>query len=126
MRIARHLQRRGLLVCDAENAYLGTEAGEEDGLAAVVGHSITYRIAVGPNEGRKAFTLQTVPPALEAPSGEQRLAKHSGSCTARMPPARRQRPQLLDRTGVPGDANAQNPAKKTRNMSRLAHVIWLL
>lgn len=77
-RIARHLQRRGLLVCDAENAYLGTEPGEEDGLAAVVGHSITYRIAVGPNEGRKAFTLQTVPPALEAPVGDERLAKHSG------------------------------------------------
>jgi hypothetical protein len=44
----------------------------------LLGHSITYRIAVGPNEGRKAFTLQTVAPALEAPSGEQRLAKHSG------------------------------------------------
>ncbi|GMW08072.1 MAG: hypothetical protein AMXMBFR8_28680 [Nevskiales bacterium] len=36
------------------------------------------RIAVGPNEGRKAFTLQTVAAALEAPAGEERLAKHSG------------------------------------------------
>jgi len=77
-RIARHLERRGLLVRDAENAYLSAGPGEEDGLAAVVGHSITYRIAVGPNEGRKAFTLQTVPPTLEAPAGEERLAKHSG------------------------------------------------
>lgn len=27
----------------------------------LVGHSITYRIAVGPHRGRKAFTLQTLP-----------------------------------------------------------------
>ena len=77
-RIARHLERRGLLARDAENAYLGTDPGEQDGLAAVVGHSITYRIAVGPNEGRKAFTLQTLAPALEAPGTAQALAKHSG------------------------------------------------
>jgi len=25
------------------------------------GHSITYRIAVGPQQGRKVFTLQTLP-----------------------------------------------------------------
>ncbi len=27
----------------------------------LVGHSITYRIAVGPHRGRKVFTLQTLP-----------------------------------------------------------------
>ncbi|MFO1356279.1 MAG: hypothetical protein U1F72_09170 [Gammaproteobacteria bacterium] len=37
---------------NAEGSYLSAGPGEEDGLAAVVGHSITYRIAVGPNEGR--------------------------------------------------------------------------
>jgi len=77
-RIARHLERRGLLMRDAEGSYLSAGPGEEDGLAAVGGHSITYRIAVGPNEGRKAFTLQTVAPALEALAGDERLAKHSG------------------------------------------------
>ncbi|MCC7330826.1 MAG: transposase [Gammaproteobacteria bacterium] len=77
-RIARHLERRGLLVRDAEASYLSAGPGEEDGLAAVVGHSISYRIAVGPNEGRKAFTLQTLAPALTAPAGDERLAKHSG------------------------------------------------
>ncbi len=77
-RIARHLERRGLLVRDAENDYLSAEPGEEDGLAALVGHSITYRIAVGPNEGRKAFTLQTLAAALTAPAGDERLARHSG------------------------------------------------
>jgi hypothetical protein len=78
VRIARHLERRGWVVRDAEGSYLSAGPAEEDGLAAVVGHSITYRIAVGPNEGREAFTLQTVPPALEAPAGDERLAKHSG------------------------------------------------
>lgn len=42
----------------------------------MLGHSITYRIAVGLNEGRKAFTLQTVPPALEAPAGDERLCRY--------------------------------------------------
>ncbi len=63
---------------DAENSYLSTGPGEADGLAALVGHSITYRIAVGPHEGRKAFTLQSLAPALTAPAGDDRLAKHSG------------------------------------------------
>lgn len=27
----------------------------------LAGHSITYRIAVGPHRGRKVFTLQTLP-----------------------------------------------------------------
>ncbi len=76
--LARHLERRGLVVRDAEGSYLSAGPGEEDGLAALVGHSITYRIAVGPNEGRKAFTLQTLAPALETPAGDERLAKHSG------------------------------------------------
>jgi len=74
-RIAGHLERRGLLVRDAENAYLGTGPGEDSTLEGLIGHSITYRIALGPNEGRKAFTLQTLAPTVEAPSGEQRLKR---------------------------------------------------
>lgn len=74
-RIAGHLERRGLLVRDAENAYLGTGPGEDSALEGLIGHSITYRIALGPNEGRKAFTLQTLAPTVEAPSGEQRLKR---------------------------------------------------
>mgnify|MGYP000317228154 CR=1 FL=1 len=30
-------------------------------MAQLLGHSITYRIAVGPQVGRKVFTLQTLP-----------------------------------------------------------------
>lgn len=77
-RIARYLQRRGLVVRDAENSYLEIGSAPGSGIEPLLAHSITYRIAVGPHEGCKAFTLQALAPALEAPSGEQRLAKHSG------------------------------------------------
>jgi hypothetical protein len=34
---------------------------DETGLEQVLGSSITYRIAIGPHQGRKAFSLQTLP-----------------------------------------------------------------
>lgn len=39
-------------------------------MSSVLGHSITYRIAVGPNAGRKVMTLQTLP-ADDPPFGEE-------------------------------------------------------
>ena len=36
----------------------------------LLGHSITYRIALGPQQGRKACTLQTVPAATDAIDGK--------------------------------------------------------
>ena len=60
-RVGRHLERRGLLVRDAESAWLEFDAEQASPLDDLAGHSITYRIAVGPNQGRKAFTLQTLP-----------------------------------------------------------------
>ena len=76
-RIARFLQRQGLLEQDsddcmdaggrathgavAENAYLAGDAVDDDPMNQLRGHSITYRISVGPQQGRKVFTLQTLP-----------------------------------------------------------------
>jgi len=63
-RIARYLERQGLLERDAEGAWLTAAAdGEEDEAAIhhLHGSSITYRIAVGPQQGHKVFTLQTLP-----------------------------------------------------------------
>ena len=54
-RIARFLERRGLLVRDAENAYLDLQPEDESPMDTIIGHSITYRIATGPNAGRKVF-----------------------------------------------------------------------
>ncbi len=64
-RVARFLERRGLLDRDAENSYRVFEQQEEDAMEQRFGHSITYRIAMGPHQGRKVFTLQTVPPRAD-------------------------------------------------------------
>ena len=60
-RVGRYLERQGLLARDAENSYLTSDAVDEDPMSQLLGHSITYRIAVGPQAGRKVFTLQTLP-----------------------------------------------------------------
>jgi len=60
-RVGRFLERRGLLERDAENSYLASDAVDDDAMNSLRGHSITYRIAVGPQTGCKVFTLQTLP-----------------------------------------------------------------
>ncbi len=60
-RVSRFLERQGLLERDAENSYLASDAVDEDSMTPLLGHSITYRIAVGPQAGRKVYTLQTLP-----------------------------------------------------------------
>jgi hypothetical protein len=64
-RVGRFLERQGLLERDAENSYLSGDAVEAGPLDQLLGHSITYRIAVGPHAGRKVFTLQTMPDCNE-------------------------------------------------------------
>jgi hypothetical protein len=60
-RIGRFLERQGLLERDAENSYLAGDCLEAGPMEQLLGSSITYRIAVGPQQGRKVFTLQTLP-----------------------------------------------------------------
>jgi hypothetical protein len=76
-RIGHALERRGLVERDLENAWLSadTEAGPLDDL---LGHSITYRIAMGPRAGQKLFTLQTVPPRPQGLEGEPNGAARAG------------------------------------------------
>ncbi|SOB75427.1 Putative transposase [Marinobacter sp. LV10R510-11A] len=50
-----------LLERDTEQLDLGKVLDEDDPMPDLVGHSITYCIAVGPHRGRKVFTLQTMP-----------------------------------------------------------------
>ncbi len=64
-RVGRFLERQGLLERDMENSYLAPDAVGDDSMAPLLGHSITYRIAVGPQAGRKVFTLQTLPASGE-------------------------------------------------------------
>ena len=76
-RVGRYLERQGLLEWDAENSYLTTDAVSEDPMNQLLGHSITYRIAVGPQAGRKVFTLQTLP-ACEPDDYADTAGKASG------------------------------------------------
>ena len=75
-RIGRHLERQGLLIRAFDNAYLALEPHDDDGLAQVLGSPITYRIAIGPRTGNKAFTLHTLPARDDSTSA--RLAKAGG------------------------------------------------
>jgi len=60
-RVGRLLEREGLLERDTKRLDLGEAPDEDDPIPDLVGHSITYRIAVGPHRGRKVFKLQTLP-----------------------------------------------------------------
>jgi ribosomal protein S27E len=64
-RVGRFLERQGLLERDAENSYLASDAVDDEAMNSLLGHSITYRIAVGPQAGRKVFSLQTLPACHE-------------------------------------------------------------
>jgi len=70
LRIGRFLERRGVSVRDAEDSYLTSDTVDEDPMQSLVGHSISYRIAVGPHAGRKVFTLQTLPACDEPDTGK--------------------------------------------------------
>ncbi len=73
-------ERTGKLVRDDENSYLSQDSdgeGEDAVLKDLQGHSIQYRIAVGPHKGRKAFMLQSLPPLTGDRAGES-LAKAAG------------------------------------------------
>lgn len=60
-RVSRYLEKTGYLVRDAQSAYLDLQTDAEDAMATIVGASISYRLAFGPNAGKKALTLQTLP-----------------------------------------------------------------
>ena len=69
-RVGHYLERQSLLVHDDENSYLTTEGADTDNespLNHLLGSSITYRIAMGPQQGRKVFTLQTLPDCSDGP-----------------------------------------------------------
>jgi len=77
-RVGRFLERRGILERDEENSTLTLDGLEEDSLQDIHSHSVTYRVAIGPQKGRKVFTLQTLPPQREESPDHVRVAKLSG------------------------------------------------
>lgn len=85
-RVVRCLERQGLLARDAENTYLQLDSLDDDPLQDLQGRSISYRIAVGPQQGRKVLTLQTLPAQANDARHSERVAKlagfslHAGVC----------------------------------------------
>ena len=75
-RIARYLEKVGLVQRDMENSHLNLPVDDEDSLLQLQGASVSYRIAMGPQQGQKVFTLQTLPASTEGEYGQ--LANTSG------------------------------------------------
>nr|WP_238526937.1 transposase [Glaciecola nitratireducens] len=69
-RIARYLEKVGLVQHDMENSYLNLPIDDEDSLLQLQGASVSYRIAMGPQQGLKVFTLQTLPASNEGEFGQ--------------------------------------------------------
>ena len=76
-RVAGFLEREGILERGEENSYLSFEDQDEDPMQQVLGCSVSYRIAVGPQQGRKVFKLQTIP-SREDDDRFAQIAKESG------------------------------------------------
>lgn len=76
-RVARFLERQGILERDEENSYLQLDGIDEDPMQQLIGCSVSYRIALGPHQGRKVFTLQTLPSVKEDNRYAQ-VAKEAG------------------------------------------------
>jgi hypothetical protein len=88
LRIRRHLERNGLLERDAENSYLAGDNVEAGPMEQLLGSSITYRIALGPQQHRKVFTLQTLPTCNEpfdAGVGDAFWHSYSHAGSSRLP-----------------------------------------
>jgi hypothetical protein len=78
-RVGRALERMGLLQRDAESAWLDLPPVEDtDAMRQLLGSSVTYRIAVGPQAGRKALVLRTIRPLADEEPSSQRVARAHG------------------------------------------------
>jgi hypothetical protein len=86
-RVGRCLERQGLLEQDAESAWLELDPAEDTdatpdkagwALPQILGSSVSYRIAVGPQLGRKAFMIRTIRPLDRPDPGLERVAKANG------------------------------------------------
>ena len=59
VRLAAYLDRAGLIEGDAESQYLAEDALNAGEMSDHQGYSVNDRICVGPQKGRKVFTVET-------------------------------------------------------------------
>ena len=78
-RVGRCLKRQGLLEQDTESAWLKLDPTDEaDAMPHILSSSVSYRIAVGPQQGRKAFMIRTLRPLDWPNPGLERVAQANG------------------------------------------------
>ena len=124
-RLGRALERMGLLQRDAESAWLDLPPGEDtDAMRQLIGSSVTYRIAVGPQAGRKALVLRTIRPLAGEEPRNERVAKahgfslHAGvSCEAHQRDLRERLCRYIARPAV---------AEKRLTVNAQGKVVYLL
>lgn len=75
-RTVKHLEKRGLISRDEED-HLQLNLSEDDALARLQAGAATYRFTLGPNKGKKALTLKTLPDSDHAATYGL-VAKNSG------------------------------------------------
>ena len=85
-RVARFLTKQGWLVEDSDNRYLNLDGLTPDPMQNLHGHSITYRVALGAQRGKKVFTLQRLPARVDDDSSSQAVSMvgfglHTGVAT---------------------------------------------
>jgi hypothetical protein len=93
-------------------------------MAQLLGSSVTYRIAVGPQQGKKAFMLQTLTPLTGPDPGSDRVAKSAGfslhagvNCEAHQLEKRERLCRYISRPPV---------AVKRLSLSRQGKVVYML
>jgi hypothetical protein len=74
-RTTKYLERRGIITKDEDS--LQIDLSDDDALTRLQAGAATYRFALGPNKGKKALTLKTLPDADHA-SFLGLVAKNSG------------------------------------------------
>ena len=77
--VGRCLERQGLLNREAGSDDLNLPLPEDhDPMAQLLGSSVNHRIAVGPQQGKKAFMLQSLTPLTGPDPGSELVAKSAG------------------------------------------------
>lgn len=104
--------KAGCLVHDPEHDYLDLLPDDDDAMSAIVGVSITYRLAFGPNAGKRALTLQTVPAAHAKMTKLNELVSRQPGYSDHAPPIRRHETGILsldlasDYSSTPATSNS--------------------
>lgn len=78
-RAGRALECMGLLANDAESAWLDLRPIEDmDAMGRLIGNTVTCRMALGSQSGRKAWVLRTITPLSREDRAGERVTRANG------------------------------------------------